>query len=61
MEEGTCRSCKAPVVWIRLEASGKAIPCDPKVLVIVTDGGQIARGRVSHFATCPQAKDWRRA
>lgn len=54
-----CRSCAAPIVWIRSPV-GKAIPCDPAVIVVVTDQGQVVRGRVSHFATCPQAAQHRR-
>jgi len=55
----TCRSCNAPLVWIKSRA-GKAIPCDPAVLSVVTDEGDVVRGRVSHFATCPQAAQHRK-
>lgn len=27
---GTCRSCRAPVLWIRTAAKGKAVPLDPE-------------------------------
>ena len=43
-----CRSCGAPVWWGRT-AKGKACPLD------VQSGERTA---VSHFSTCPQAKDW---
>lgn len=42
---GHCRSCGATVMWCWTPAGRKA-PIDP-------DGK-------SHFATCPQAADWRR-
>jgi hypothetical protein len=66
-----CRSCGAPVVWV-WSSAGKAMPLDA---VPVPDGMfQLVDGRAwtvrsdlqpgprytSHFATCPQAYDWRR-
>jgi hypothetical protein len=45
-EEGRCRSCGAPIKWT-VTVGGKRMPVD--------------RGsRESHFATCPDAKRWRR-
>jgi len=41
---GSCRSCGARIAWTTSPA-GRPAPLDP-------DG-------VSHFATCPQASDWR--
>lgn len=41
----SCRSCRAPILWCRTPA-GKSAPMQP-------DG-------VNHFATCPQASQWRR-
>jgi hypothetical protein len=43
-----CRSCGA-LVWWGKTAAGKPCPFD------VVDG---ARTAVTHFSTCPQAKDW---
>lgn len=40
-----CRGCKALIYWIQT-AAGKAMPVNP-------DG-------VSHFATCPNAPEFRR-
>jgi len=40
-----CRSCRALVTWVKTE-KGKWMPVDP-------DG-------TSHFATCPNANDWRK-
>jgi hypothetical protein len=48
---GTCRSCQAPVLWCRT-TSGNLSPVDvPRRAGIET---------VSHFSTCPNAKQWRR-
>ena len=58
MEEGRCRSCGAPVVWIY--GTTKRTICDPKVLTVVLDNGEVVKGRISHFATCPDADKWRR-
>ncbi len=58
MEEGRCRSCGAEVVWIY--GATRRMICDPKVITIVTDTGEILKGRISHFATCPDADKWRK-
>ena len=86
-DRGTCRSCGAPVLWVKTEAR-KAIPLDPEpveggnIIVSVGPGRQetahteraeetaarracpIPEGRtafLSHFATCPDHKKWRKA
>lgn len=69
-----CRSCHAPVVWVRT-AAGKRMPLDPDP---VAGGNVVVNGDVatvlppgtpmpvgvhryqSHFATCPQASTHRR-
>jgi hypothetical protein len=45
-----CRSCAAPIYWSTTDA-GKRCPFD-----VVADEPT----RVSHFATCPDAKQWGR-
>jgi hypothetical protein len=70
-----CRSCRAPIEWARTE-SGKAIPLDVGEFdngnIVVTDGIAYAIGRDvsefgqkhrrrSHFVSCKQAAEWRRA
>lgn len=54
-----CRSCAKEITWVR-SAAGRPIPCDPKVLTLVTDADDVVKGRLTHFATCPQAKEWSR-
>lgn len=56
----TCRGCKAPIVWRRL--NGRWHPCDPAKVTIVIDedGGRVVSGHVSHYATCPNAADFRK-
>ena len=53
-----CESCGMRIFWGKL--NGDSHPFDPKILVIGTDAGQIARGRESHFVSCPNAKAHRR-
>jgi hypothetical protein len=54
-----CKSCGAKIVWMRTVA-GKFIPVDADT---VQEGDvkfiPISR-HVSHFATCPQSKKWRK-
>ena len=62
----TCRSCGAPITWIEL-VSGKRMPFDGELIYVRTAqvGGRLvgeidSSVSISHFATCPDAKDWRR-
>ena len=69
----TCRSCDAPIEWAEWADSGKPVPLDVgavangnlalvagKVHRYSADDARLARDRrVSHFATCPDAKTWR--
>lgn len=65
---GNCRSCHAAITWAET-IRGKRMPFDGEIVAVKTEGSPIA-GRVvevidtdvtsSHFATCPQANDWRR-
>ena len=75
MSEGKCRSCQALVLWITLEPRNKPHPVNPvpveggSIRVTLEGGKRIGRvlpygareGKlyVSHFATCPDADDWR--
>jgi hypothetical protein len=51
-----CASCGAPITWVET-AAGKAIPLT--VASIRTIDG--ARYGMTHFTTCPHAREWRKA
>lgn len=51
----TCKSCGAPIVWTRT-AAGKPIPLD---LARVRGEGE-QREALTHFATCPEGRQWRK-
>lgn len=65
---GRCRSCGASITWAEL-TSGKRHPFDGEIVAVRTQGS-VLEGRViehvdttvttSHFATCPDAQDWRK-
>jgi hypothetical protein len=78
----TCRTCRAPIVWVVTAASGTSMPVDPDPVpdgnlelidagpgqqprAVVVDPGQLsldgAPRYVSHFVTCPQADQHRKA
>ena len=70
---GACRSCGAPILWILTGKSDKAIPLDLKTRSdgnLVIENGYAVNFQPllhsghdrygSHFATCPQAEQWRR-
>ena len=58
-----CRSCGAEVLWVVMESGAKMI-CNPKELSFVVlgqfDKGKTYRGYEPHWATCPDAKEWRK-
>lgn len=65
-----CRSCKAPIIFAKT-ASEKFIPLDAVPVlggnVWLKDGYAVidapsptTKAHVSHFATCPEAKKFRR-
>lgn len=63
---GTCRSCGAEIEWAET-VTGSRMPFNPPVAFVprLDDLGddvvEIDRATtVSHFATCPQAEQWRR-
>jgi len=67
-DEGTCRGCGAAILWIRTP-QGKRTPIDAavkKIWIAVLDGDPPAwtwilrDGHESHFATCPQAAEFRK-
>ena len=71
--EGVCKGCQAKLVFI-YSAAGKWIPCEPVVVkvdgerMLVFADGVVARrhqqcsvGHESHFATCPQSEEFKRA
>lgn len=55
-----CKSCGAAIEWVKMAASGKAMPVDPVYKQTITDAGFFTRGRESHFSTCPTAAEHRR-
>jgi len=70
-DRARCRSCGAPILWVVTVASGKRMPLDAEPgpagnLVLLTGGRARAAEpddrpplHTSHFATCPQAAEWR--
>ncbi len=62
MKEATrCRSCNAPMFWIKSATTGKNIPCDVEVIRVVTEAGDVVSGYASHFSSCPNAAQHRKA
>lgn len=66
---GRCRSCDAEIEWAENTVTHKRMPFDAPIVAVKTASEQ-GSGRAietvdttvtkSHFATCPQAKQWRR-
>lgn len=62
----TCKTCGTPIVWVVMD-TGKRMPVDATTIEkrVVLDGkrerGAIRETGLSHFATCPQAAQHRKA
>lgn len=69
MSPGTCKSCGAAIEWIPLRNATtkqvKSHPVDakPAMRIVMDDGGvgNVRPSYVSHFATCPNAAQHRKA
>lgn len=62
MNKGTCKTCKAPILWAKTE-NGKAVPLDAEPIKRFIEEGEVVKlvdTYVTHFATCPQADQHRR-
>ena len=53
MNKATCRGCGAPIVWITTR--GEVVSCE-----IVPGGEATDAGYRPHWATCPQAGQFKR-
>lgn len=63
MNSSQCRSCKAPVIWIKTR-SGRRMPLDAKPekrIVVNGEYAEVTDTYVSHFVTCPNASEHRRS
>jgi hypothetical protein len=62
---GTCRSCGAKVDWYET-TGGRKVPINANEVPVrsqTMEDGRVSitfLGEQSHFATCPQANQWRR-
>ena len=54
---GVCRTCGAMIVWLRTR-NDKWNPVDASTVAIGDKAYEHGR-HISHYATCPQAKQWR--
>lgn len=54
-----CRGCGAEIDWVET-TKGKRMPVDVKPIVtVVTDTGQVVRGRTPHWQNCPASDEFR--
>jgi hypothetical protein len=67
VRQGRCRSCNAPIVWVKLVQTEKWHICNPPVKMFVLhasptygDRYELRDAYESHFATCPDADKWRK-
>jgi len=54
-----CRSCGAEIVWLKTDR-GKNIPVDAEDVVDEQQEVFDPDTQTTHFATCPDAKKWRK-
>ena len=53
-----CKGCQAEIIWIKT-TNGKAMPCNPEKVTIITEKGETISGYIPHWATCPQYKKFK--
>ena len=58
--QSKCKKCFAPVLWKRNPKSGKMQLLDLNPKTIIDLDGNVHTGRESHFATCPNADEFRK-
>ncbi len=52
-----CRTCGAPIIWLKTK-TGKSMPVDAGTVKRPVSIYDPELGHMTHFGTCPQAKDW---
>lgn len=74
-DEGKCKSCNRPILWIKGAITGRGHACDPRPLTVFTTAGQKVQldtgevidlragsslqAHVAHELTCPKPKETR--
>jgi len=53
-----CKFCGAEIEFVESKA-GRFIPVNKEYVTVVADSGTVIKGRVAHFATCPDADKFR--
>lgn len=54
-----CRSCRAQIIFLPTTAAGKSMPVNADT-VAPSDAEYVPDRHISHFATCPDAKAFRK-
>lgn len=54
-----CRWCGKEINWIKTPA-GKAMPVDIETITVVTVNGEVVKGHMPHWATCPAAQQFKK-
>lgn len=53
--------CNAEIEFEKNPKTGKMMPLEPKRVWMLTDKGEMVKGRVCHFSTCPGADKFSKA
>lgn len=54
-----CKACGAEIEFIKTK-TGKFMPVNNKQVTIVTADGEVHRGKIPHWSTCPLADNFKR-
>lgn len=63
-QPGECRSCRAPITWVKTFPNQKAMPLERDAVALKTEHDaqhgtiDFVASADSHFARCPQAPKW---
>ena len=59
IEPKTCEKCKAKIRWIRTKKL-QWMPIDFKLITIITLEGEVVKGFIPHWATCPNVEEFKK-
>ena len=58
LKNSNCKGCGALIYWIKTKG-GKDMPVNPEKTTIMTMKGEIHKGYIPHWATCPKVDNFR--
>ncbi len=55
-----CKACGQPMLWVRMQETGKMMPVDPDPTTLISAEGKVIQGYRAHWVTCTAPGRFRR-